>query len=66
MAEATTLYQDLGFPALKKSGHDKKLVGSAPWVHIRDCRRCSQLPTEVRRVEGSFWSKVSSSSLVSS
>jgi hypothetical protein len=31
MAEATTLYQDLGFPALKKGGHDKKLVGSAPW-----------------------------------
>jgi NIPSNAP len=27
MAEATTLYQELGFPALKKGGHDKKLVG---------------------------------------
>jgi hypothetical protein len=27
MAEATKLYQELGFPALKKGGHDKKLVG---------------------------------------
>ena len=26
MAEATKLYQELGFPALKKGGHDKKLV----------------------------------------
>src|SRR5580704_15365993 len=27
MAEATRLYQELGFPALQKGGHDKKLVG---------------------------------------
>jgi hypothetical protein len=27
MAEATKLYQELGFPALMKGGHDKKLVG---------------------------------------
>jgi NIPSNAP len=27
MAEATKLYQELGFPALKKGDHDKKLVG---------------------------------------
>src|SRR5262249_16451580 len=27
MAEATKLYQELGFPALKKGGHDEKLVG---------------------------------------
>ena len=27
MAEATKLYQELGFPALKKGGHDKKLIG---------------------------------------
>ena len=27
MAEATKLYQELGFPALKKGSHDKKLVG---------------------------------------
>ena len=27
MAEATRLYQELGFPALNKGGHDKKLVG---------------------------------------
>lgn len=27
MAEATKLYQELGFPALNKGGHDKKLVG---------------------------------------
>jgi NIPSNAP len=27
MAEATRLYQELGFPALKKGGHDEKLVG---------------------------------------
>jgi hypothetical protein len=27
MAEATKLYQELGFPALQKGGHDKKLVG---------------------------------------
>ena len=27
MAEATKLYQELGFPALKKGGRDKKLVG---------------------------------------
>ena len=27
MAEATKLYQELGFPALKKGGHDKKLLG---------------------------------------
>lgn len=25
MAEATKLYQELGFPALQKGGHDKKL-----------------------------------------
>ena len=27
MAEATKLYQQLGFPALQKGGHDKKLIG---------------------------------------
>jgi hypothetical protein len=27
MAEATKLYQELGFPALQKGGHDKKLIG---------------------------------------
>jgi len=27
MAEATKLYQELGFPALKKGGHDSKLIG---------------------------------------
>ena len=27
MAEAVKLYQDLGFPALRKGGHDKHLVG---------------------------------------
>jgi hypothetical protein len=27
MAEATKLYQELSFPALKKGGHDKKLLG---------------------------------------
>ena len=27
MAEAVKLYQGLGFPALKKGGHDKNLVG---------------------------------------
>ena len=27
MAEATKLYQELGFPALKKGGLDNKLVG---------------------------------------
>jgi catechol 2,3-dioxygenase-like lactoylglutathione lyase family enzyme len=27
MAEAQKLYTDLGFPALKKGGHDKNLVG---------------------------------------
>ena len=27
MAEATKLYQELGFPALKKGGHDSKLMG---------------------------------------
>ena len=27
MAEATRLYQQLGFPALAKGGHDKKLIG---------------------------------------
>ena len=27
MAEAVKLYQELGFPALKKGGHDKNLVG---------------------------------------
>ena len=27
MAEATKLYQELGFPALKKGGHDNKLLG---------------------------------------
>jgi hypothetical protein len=27
MAEATKLYQELGFPALKKGGHDNKLIG---------------------------------------
>ena len=27
MAEATRLYQELGFPALQKGGHDKHLVG---------------------------------------
>jgi hypothetical protein len=26
MAEATKLYQELGFPALNKGGHDKKLL----------------------------------------
>ena len=27
MPEAVKLYQELGFPALQKGGHDKKLVG---------------------------------------
>jgi hypothetical protein len=27
MAEAVKLYQGLGFPALQKGGHDKKLLG---------------------------------------
>ena len=27
MAEAVKLYQELGFPALQKGGHDRKLVG---------------------------------------
>jgi hypothetical protein len=27
MAEAVKLYQELGFPALQKGGHDKNLVG---------------------------------------
>lgn len=27
MGEATKLYSELGFPALKKGGHDKNLVG---------------------------------------
>ena len=27
MAEAVKLYQELGFPALQKGGHDKKLIG---------------------------------------
>src|SRR5580704_6136775 len=27
MAEAVKLYQELGFPALRKGGHDKHLVG---------------------------------------
>jgi hypothetical protein len=27
MAEATRLYQEFGFPALKKGGHDANLVG---------------------------------------
>jgi len=27
MAEATKLYQELGFPALQKGGQDKKLIG---------------------------------------
>ncbi len=27
MAEATRLYQEFGFPALQKGGHDGKLVG---------------------------------------
>ena len=27
MAEAQKLYTELGFPALKKGGHDKNLVG---------------------------------------
>jgi len=27
MGEAVKLYQELGFPALQKGGHDKKLVG---------------------------------------
>ena len=27
MAEAVKLYQELGFPALQKGGHDRKLIG---------------------------------------
>jgi hypothetical protein len=27
MVEAVKLYQEIGFPALQKGGHDKKLVG---------------------------------------
>jgi hypothetical protein len=27
MAEATKLYQEFGFPALQKGGHDQKLIG---------------------------------------
>ena len=27
MAEAVKLYQEFGFPALQKGGHDKKLIG---------------------------------------
>ena len=28
MGEAVKLYQELGFPALKKGGHDNELLGS--------------------------------------
>jgi hypothetical protein len=35
MAEAVKLYQGLGFPALKKGGHDKNLVGyRAHWAAV--------------------------------
>jgi hypothetical protein len=27
MADAVKLYQEIGFPALQKGGHDKKLIG---------------------------------------
>ena len=27
MAEAVKLYQEIGFPALQKGSHDKKLIG---------------------------------------
>ena len=27
MAKAATLYQEFGYPAIKKGGHDKHLVG---------------------------------------
>jgi hypothetical protein len=36
MAEATKLYQEVGFPALKKGGHDKKLVGYFQGRHWHD------------------------------
>src|ERR1700755_575248 len=43
MAEAVKLYQELGFPALQKGGHDRKLIGYFqsdtgtlnPLVHLR-------------------------------
>ena len=36
MAEATKLYQELGFPALKKGGHNEKLVRLLPDRHWHD------------------------------
>ena len=35
MAEAVKLYQEIGFPALQKGGHAKKLVGYFQAENIR-------------------------------
>ena len=40
MAEATKLYQELGFPALKKGGHDNKLLG---YFQAQQCVRSANV-----------------------
>jgi len=40
MAEAVKLYQEVGFPALHKGQHDKKLVGTSRPIPERSTRFC--------------------------
>ena len=40
MAEAVKLYQEIGFPALQKGGHDKKLVGYFWQIPARSTSFC--------------------------
>ena len=48
MAEAVKLYQEIGFPALQKGSHDKKLIGYFhPGRYRNDQPDCASV--EVRR-----------------
>ena len=49
MAEAVKLYQELGFPALHRGGHDKNLVGLFPGRHRHDQPACPSVEIRGRR-----------------
>jgi len=41
MAEATKLYQELGYPALEKGGHHGKLIGYFQPIAARSTNSCT-------------------------
>ena len=58
MAEATKLYQELGFPAFQKGGHDKKLIGLFPGRHRHDQPARASVEVRRRRRSPKHWAAV--------